>query len=44
LAWTGNVSHANDRNRSIDLKLLKPPFSIEGISYLSIQRELRRRC
>jgi tetratricopeptide (TPR) repeat protein len=40
-AWAGNVSHANDRNRSIDLKLLEPLFSIEGISYLSIQRELR---
>ncbi len=41
LAWAGNVSHANDRNRSIDLKLLEPLFSIEGISFLSIQRELR---
>ena len=41
LAWAGNASHANDRNRSIDLKLLEPLFSIEGISFLSIQRELR---
>ena len=41
LAWAGNVSHANDRNRSIDLKLLEPLFSIGGISFLSIQRELR---
>jgi tetratricopeptide (TPR) repeat protein len=40
-AWAGNVSHANDRNRSIDLKLLEPLFSIEGISFLNIQRELR---
>ena len=40
-AWAGNVSHANDRNRSIDLKLLEPLFSIEGISFLSIQREVR---
>ena len=41
LAWAGNVSHANDRNRSVDLALLEPLFSIEGISFLSIQRELR---
>ena len=41
LAWAGNVSHANDRNRSIGLALLEPLFSIEGIAFLSIQRELR---
>jgi len=41
LAWAGNVSHANDRNRSIDLALLEPLFALEGVSFLSIQRELR---
>jgi len=41
LAWAGNVSHANDRNRSIDLKLLEPLLALEGISFLSLQRELR---
>ena len=41
LAWAGNVSHANDRNRSVDLALLEPLLALEGISFLSIQRELR---
>jgi tetratricopeptide (TPR) repeat protein len=40
-AWAGNVSHANDRNRSVDLHLLEPLLALEGISFLSIQRELR---
>jgi len=41
LAWAGNARHANDRNRSIDLKLLEPLFGIEGVSFVSIQRDLR---
>ncbi len=41
LAWAGHARHANDRNRSIDLKLLEPLFAIEGISFISIQRDLR---
>jgi tetratricopeptide (TPR) repeat protein len=45
LAWAGNANHANDRNRSIDLKLLEPLLAqggvYGGISFLSIQRELR---
>jgi tetratricopeptide (TPR) repeat protein len=41
LAWAGNASHANDRNRSIDLKLLEPLLALEGVSFLSIQREMR---
>lgn len=45
LAWAGNASHANDRNRSIDLTLLEPLLAqggvSGGISFLSIQRELR---
>ena len=41
LTWAGNVSHANDRNRSIDLGLLEPLFALDGVSFLSIQRELR---
>jgi hypothetical protein len=28
-------------SRSIDLKLLEPLFTIEGVSFISIQRELR---
>jgi tetratricopeptide (TPR) repeat protein len=41
LAWAGNVSHVNDRNRSIDLALLEPLLALDGVSFLSIQRELR---
>ena len=41
LAWAGHARHANDRNRSIDLKLLEPLFKCEGISFVSIQRDLR---
>ena len=41
LAWAGHSRHANDRNRSIDLKLLKPLFALEGVSFVSIQRDLR---
>jgi tetratricopeptide (TPR) repeat protein len=40
-AWAGQIHHANDRNRSIDLKMLEPLFALEGISFASIQRELR---
>ncbi len=40
LAWAGHARHPNDRNRSIDLKLLEPLFGIEGVSFISIQRDL----
>ncbi|HZP69177.1 MAG TPA: tetratricopeptide repeat protein [Pseudolabrys sp.] len=41
LAWAGHPRHVNDRNRSIDLKLLEPLLACEGISFVSIQREPR---
>jgi hypothetical protein len=41
LAWAGQANHANDKNRSVDLKMLEPLLSLEGISFVSIQRELR---
>jgi hypothetical protein len=41
LSWAGHTRHPNDRNRSIDLKLLAPLFALEGVSFISIQRELR---
>jgi tetratricopeptide (TPR) repeat protein len=40
-AWAGHAAHANDRNRSIELSLLAPLLSCAGVSFLSIQRELR---
>jgi len=39
-AWAGHARHPNDRNRSIDLKLLEPLFALESVSFVSIQREL----
>jgi len=41
LVWAGQARHANDRNRSIDLKLLEPLFASEGVSFVSVQRDLR---
>jgi len=41
LAWAGHARHPNDRNRSIDLKMLEPLFGVGGISFISIQRDLR---
>jgi tetratricopeptide (TPR) repeat protein len=41
LAWAGHAQHANDRNRSIELVRLAPLLAREGISFISIQRELR---
>lgn len=41
LAWAGHARHANDRNRSIDLKVLEPFFASEGVSFVSVQRDLR---
>src|SRR5262249_20005234 len=41
IAWAGHARHPNDRNRSIELKLFEPLFALEGISFVSIQRDLR---
>jgi tetratricopeptide (TPR) repeat protein len=41
LAWAGQANHANDRNRSLDLKLLEPLLALDGMSFVSIQRDLR---
>jgi ADP-heptose:LPS heptosyltransferase len=40
-AWVGHAHHANDRNRSISLTRLAPLLSVEGASFISIQRDLR---
>lgn len=40
-AWAGHARHANDRNRSMDLESLTPLFALAGLSFVSIQRELR---
>jgi tetratricopeptide (TPR) repeat protein len=41
LAWSGNASHDNDRNRSVAFAKLVPLFSATGASFVSIQREVR---
>jgi hypothetical protein len=41
IAWAGHSRQPNDRNRSIDLKLLEPLFALEDVSFVSVQRELR---
>ncbi len=37
LCWAGNPSHDNDRNRSLDFKLLKPLLELQGIDFFSLQ-------
>jgi tetratricopeptide (TPR) repeat protein len=41
LAWAGSAGHANDRNRSLDLAMLETLFDLDGVSFVSVQRELR---
>jgi tetratricopeptide (TPR) repeat protein len=41
LAWAGNPSHINDRNRSIALARLAPLISTPGITFVGVQRDLR---
>ncbi len=41
LSWAGHARHANDRNRSMNLELLAPLFATPGVTFVSIQRELR---
>jgi tetratricopeptide (TPR) repeat protein len=41
LAWAGHARHANDCNRSMELDLLAPLFALTGVSFISIQRDLR---
>ena len=41
IAWAGNVGHANDRNRSIALSMLKPLWENDASQFVSLQRELR---
>jgi tetratricopeptide (TPR) repeat protein len=41
VAWSGNVQHVNDRNRSIPLSDLTPLWSIGSVRFLAVQRDLR---
>ena len=37
LAWAGNPTHKNDRNRSICLEQLRPLLDLPGVSWFSLQ-------
>jgi tetratricopeptide (TPR) repeat protein len=41
IAWSGQITHVNDRNRSIALAELEPLLSVPGAQFVSVQRELR---
>jgi len=41
LAWAGSAGHANDRRRSVPPALLEPLFGAPGVSFVSVQRDLR---
>lgn len=41
VAWSGRMSHVNDRNRSIPLETLEPVLGFPGIKFVSLQRDLR---
>ena len=39
LAWAGNVTHSQDRRRSIPLARLLPLVTVEGIDFFSLQKD-----
>jgi hypothetical protein len=39
--WSGKPTHKNDHNRSIALARLEPLLSIDGVQFISLQREYR---
>jgi hypothetical protein len=41
LAWSGNASHPNDRNRSMTFATLTPLLSVADADFISIQRDVR---
>jgi hypothetical protein len=41
LVWSGKPSHKNDRNRSILFAQLKPILAHPGVTFVSLQREVR---
>ena len=40
IVWAGNAAHGNDRNRSIALERFAPLFSVPGVDFISVQREV----
>ena len=39
LVWKGRPQHANDRNRSMRLDMVVPLFALEGVSWVSLQKD-----
>lgn len=42
VCWSGNWIHANDAHRSIPLKKLAPFLRLDGIEFVSLQKEVRQ--
>jgi ADP-heptose:LPS heptosyltransferase len=40
LAWAGSPAHLNDHNRSIALRTLAPLLAVEGVHFVSLQKEV----
>jgi tetratricopeptide (TPR) repeat protein len=43
LAWAGNPSHVNDRNRSVPLARLAPLLATPGVTFIGVQRDIPER-
>lgn len=41
LVWSGKPTHRNDHNRSLAFERLAPVFAVEGVRFVSLQREYR---
>ena len=41
LAWAGSAAHTNDAQRSIPLQMLGPLLDLDGVSFVSLQKEPR---
>jgi tetratricopeptide (TPR) repeat protein len=41
LVWSGKPTHRNDHNRSLAFEQLAPLFAVEGVQFVSLQREYR---
>lgn len=41
LVWSGNPAHKHDRNRSLDVELLRPLLDIPGTQFYGLQKDVR---
>jgi hypothetical protein len=41
IAWSGRASHQNDHNRSLALAALLPVLAVPGVSFVSVQNQVR---